>query len=99
MEYGLDARVAGFAVLLAAGVAVLLGLVSTHAVTRADLNQLIREGSPGAAGRGRQLAQSVFVVAQIAGAAALLTGAGPPAPSALPAPAGSAARAPPAAAP
>ena len=76
MEYGLDARVAGFAVLLAAGVAVLLGLVSTHAVTRADLNQLIREGSPGAAGRGRQLAQSVFVVAQIAGAAALLTGAG-----------------------
>jgi putative ABC transport system permease protein len=80
MEYGLDGRVAGFAVLLAAGIAVLLGVVSVHAVARADLTRLIREGSPSgagqAAGGGRQLAQSAFVVAQVAGATALLTGAG-----------------------
>src|ERR1051325_7368701 len=76
MEYGLDGRVAGFAVLLAGGVAALLGAVSVHAVARADLNRLIREGSPSVAGRGRQLAQSAFVVAQSAGATALLTGAG-----------------------
>jgi putative ABC transport system permease protein len=76
MEYRLDLRVAGFALLLALAIAGFLGLVATRVVIRADASRLLREGAPSGGGRGGRLAQQVLVVAQIAAAVALLTGAG-----------------------
>jgi len=76
MEYRLDARVVGFAVLLALGIAALLAAVSARAAARADLYGLLREGAPMGGGRRTSLLQRGFVVAQIAAAVALLTGAG-----------------------
>jgi len=77
MEYRLDARVMGFATVLALGIGALLSLVSSRAVGRADVQRLLRDGGPSASvGRRGSLAQQVFVVAQVAAAVALLTGAG-----------------------
>ena len=75
MEYRLDVRVAGFALLLALAIAGFLGLVAARVVIRADLSRLLREGAASGGGRAGRLAQQVLVVAQIAAAVALLTGA------------------------
>jgi len=75
MEYRLDARVVGFALLLALGIAGLLGAVSGRAVARAELHHLLREGAKGGVRRANLL-QRGFVVTQVALAVALLTGAG-----------------------
>jgi predicted permease len=75
MDYRLDARVIGFALLLALGIAGLLGLVSARVVARGQLHTLLREGAKGG-GRRANLVQRGFVVVQIAAAVALLTGAG-----------------------
>ncbi len=77
MEYRLDATVVGFAVLLALGIGALLSLVSARAITRANVQRLLRDGGAQASvGRRGSRAQQVFVVAQVASAVALLTGAG-----------------------
>lgn len=77
MEYRLDARVVGFAIVLALAIGGLLGGVSARAVMRSNVQRLLREGAPsaGAGRRGRRVQQG-FVVAQIACAVALLAGAG-----------------------
>jgi len=76
MEYRLDLRVLGFALLLALGIAAFLGAVAARVVARADAARLLREGAQSGGDRGGRLVQQILVVAQIAAAVALLTGAG-----------------------
>ena len=76
MEYRLDLRVIGFALLLALAIAAFLGVVAARVVARADAARLLREGAQSGGGRGGRLVQHGLVVAQIAAAVALLTGAG-----------------------
>ena len=77
MEYRLDARVAAFAVLLAAGFVALLSLVPARLIRRTSVQQVLRESSAGSTGgRWGSRAQQGFVVAQLAAAVVLLTGAG-----------------------
>src|SRR5439155_16531109 len=65
MEYRLDARVVGFAALLALAAAALLGSVSARVAASADVQQLLRHAAP-ASGvgrwRSRAGAQQLFVV-------------------------------------
>jgi putative ABC transport system permease protein len=77
MEYRLDGRVVAFAVVLALGIGALLSLVAARGVAHADVQQLLRDGGPSASvGRRGSRVQQAFVVAQVAAAVALLTGAG-----------------------
>ncbi len=77
MEYRLDARAAGFAVLLALVVGLLLSAVSARIVIRSDMQRTLRQGAAAAGGRGvGNRIQQLFVVTQIASAVVLLTGAG-----------------------
>jgi putative ABC transport system permease protein len=77
MEYRLDVRVIGFALLLAIAIGGLLGGVAARAVTRGNVQGLLRDGAPSASvGRRGSRIQQGFVVAQIACAVALLAGAG-----------------------
>ncbi len=77
MEYRLDARVMEFTLVLALLVGGLLGLVSARVAGRSNLQRLLREGAPSAGGgRWGSRAQKLFVVAQVASAVVLLTGAG-----------------------
>ena len=77
MEYRLDGRVAGFAVLLAVLVSGLLALLAARVAARTSVQRVLREGAPAAGGgRGSSRAQRAFVVAQVAMAVVLLAGAG-----------------------
>lgn len=77
MEYRLDARVMTFAAILALAIGALLSWVSARGVARADVQRLLRDGAPSlSVGRRGSLMQQAFVVAQVAAAVALLTGAG-----------------------
>lgn len=77
MEYRIDYRAWLFATGLAAVIGVVLSLVPARLVSRADLQRVLREGAPGASiGRRGSLFQQAFVVAQVAVAMVLLTGAG-----------------------
>jgi putative ABC transport system permease protein len=77
MEYRLDGRVIAFALVLAVAIGGLLGGISARAVTRSNVQGLLREGAPSASvGRRGSRVQQGFVVAQIASAVALLAGAG-----------------------
>jgi putative ABC transport system permease protein len=77
MEYRLDLRVAAFASALALAVAALLSIVPSRLVARVDIQQVLRASTPTATGgRWGSRAQQLFVVAQIACAVVLLTGAG-----------------------
>lgn len=73
----LDWRVLGFAVALTAVVGVLIGLVPVFHTLRTNLAEVIQRGSRGASsGRGVRALSSALVVAQVAVALVLLTGAG-----------------------
>lgn len=76
MEYRLDVRTVAFVSLLAIAVGGLLSLVPSRVVSRSDVQQVLRAGAPTAAGSGGGIAQKAFVVAQVAVAVVLLTGAG-----------------------
>jgi putative ABC transport system permease protein len=77
MEYRLDLRVIGFTILLSLIVAVLLSLVPGWVVTHRGIQGTLRDGATAVTvGRGAGRAQRIFVVAQIASAIVLLTGAG-----------------------
>jgi len=75
MEYRLDWRAIVFVPVLAVLVGGLLSLVPSRVVSRSDVQQVLRAGVPTAAGRGG-IVQKIFVVAQVAVAVVLLTGAG-----------------------
>lgn len=73
----LDLRVVGFAIGLTAAVGVLIGFIPVLHVLRTNLAEVIQRGTRGAsAGRGVRLLSSTLVVAQVAFALVLLTGAG-----------------------
>jgi predicted permease len=77
MDYRLDARVLGFLALLALGVSVVLAFVSARVAIRPGVQRVLREGAPSAGGSRRgSRAQRLFVVAQVAAAVVLMTGAG-----------------------
>ena len=76
MEYRLDWRSISFVTLLALAVGAVLSLVPARVVSRSDVQQVLRAGAPNAGGSSGGIAQKVFVVAQVAIAVVLLTGAG-----------------------
>lgn len=77
MEYRLDLRATGFAVALGTFLALGLSLVPAGVVRGARLEGLLRDsGAAATLGRGSRLLQQALVVAQIAAAVVLLTGAG-----------------------
>jgi putative ABC transport system permease protein len=73
----LDWRVLGFAVALSVVVGLLIGLISVFHILRTNLAAMIQSSSRGASsGRGVRALSGVLVVAQVAVALMLLTGAG-----------------------
>jgi putative ABC transport system permease protein len=76
MEYRIDARVLGFATLVAVLAAALVSIVPARLVVGRDVHHLLRvSAASGSGGRARR-AQQVFVVGQVACATVLLVGAG-----------------------
>ena len=75
-QVGLDLRVLTFAAVLALGTVMLFGLLPALFTSRADLQQVLKEGGRGhGAGQGSRRAHSALVAAEIALAVMLLTGA------------------------
>ncbi len=73
----LDWRVLGFAIALAVVVGLLIGLIPVYHTLRTNLAEVIQRSSRGASsGRGVRALSSLLVVAQVAIALMLLTGAG-----------------------
>jgi predicted permease len=73
----LDWRVLGFAIALTLVVGLLIGLIPVVHVLRTNLSAIIQSNSRGASsGRGVRALSSVLVIAQVAVALMLLTGAG-----------------------
>ena len=73
----LDWRVLGFAVALTVVVGLLIGLISVAHILRTNLAAIIQSSSRGASsGRGVRALSGVLVIAQVAVALMLLTGAG-----------------------
>lgn len=73
----LDWRVLGFAVVLTVVVGMLIGLISVFHILRTNLAAVIQSSSRGASsGRGVRALSGVLVIAQVAVALMLLTGAG-----------------------
>jgi predicted permease len=75
MEYRIDDSVAAFAIALSLGIALVLGLLPVRAVSRMDVQRVLRESASGSGGGRRSLTQRAFVVAETAGAVVLLVGA------------------------
>jgi putative ABC transport system permease protein len=76
MEYRIDARVLGFATLVAVAAAVLVSLVPARLVIGRDVHHLLRVSAASGGGDRARWAQRLFVVGQVACATVLLTGAG-----------------------
>ena len=73
----LDWKVVGFALVLAVVTGLLCGLAPALAATRTDINESLKEGGrTGTSGGGHARLRSVLVVAELAVALVLLTGAG-----------------------
>jgi putative ABC transport system permease protein len=75
MEYRIDARVLGFATLLAIVAATLVSVIPARLVVGRDVQHLLRVSAARSGDRARW-AQRLFVVGQVACATVLLTGAG-----------------------
>lgn len=74
---GLDLRTAAFTIALAVGAALLFTMVPAFRASRPRLTEALREGGrSGTAGARRQWGRNALVVAQVAGALALLVAAG-----------------------
>ncbi len=74
---GLDWTVAGFALALAVLTGLICGLIPALAATRTDVNEALKEGGrTGTSGGGHARLRSALVVAELAVALVLLTGAG-----------------------
>jgi predicted permease len=74
-DVGVDGHVLAFTLAVSILAGVVFGLVPALKISRPDLQETLKEGARGTSG-GRNRAQSVFVVAEMALALVLLTGAG-----------------------
>jgi putative ABC transport system permease protein len=70
-----DTRVLGFAVALSVGSSVVFGLLPALRASRADLNEVLKEGTRGSSGKGGG-SRSALLVAEVALSMMLLVGAG-----------------------
>ncbi len=75
-EVAVDGRVLGFAVALAAGTALLFGLIPALHFSRPDLQSAIKESRGSSAGITRQRIRSGMVIAEVALSMVLVVGAG-----------------------
>lgn len=74
---GLDWRVVGFAILLAAVTGLACGMIPALAAARTDVNEALKEGGrTGSAGGGHARLRSALIVAELAVALVLLTASG-----------------------
>ena len=71
-----DPAVLGFTFIVALGTGVLFGLAPAVQASKLDLREALNEGGRGAGGGGRQWMRSGLVIAEVAVALVLLTGAG-----------------------
>jgi putative ABC transport system permease protein len=70
-----DARVLGFALAISVASSVVFGLLPALRASRADLNEVLKEGARGSSGKGRG-GRSALLVAEVALSMVLLVGAG-----------------------
>jgi predicted permease len=75
-EVGVDATVVAFTFLIAVGTSLLFGVLPALHSTGKTLTQALREGARGGSGRAGHRARAALVVAEMALAVVLLTGAG-----------------------
>ena len=76
-EIAVDLRVLGFAFVTSVLAGVMLGMVPAMRAARAQVTDLLREGSPrGAGSRRRELSRRVLIVAEVMLSVVLLVGAG-----------------------
>jgi len=75
LDFTPDVRALVFSLVLALATGIVFGLAPALQVTKPDLNTALKEDSPASASARSRL-RSVFVVAQVAGSALLLVGAG-----------------------
>ena len=76
MEYRIDARVLGFATLIAVLAAALVSIIPARLVVGRDVHHLLRVSAAAGSGDRARWAQRLFVVGQVACATVLLIGAG-----------------------
>ena len=76
MEYRIDARVLGFATVVAVLAATLVSIIPARLVVGRDVHHLLRVSAATGAGDRARWAQQLFVVGQVACATVLLVGAG-----------------------
>jgi predicted permease len=74
-DLGFDWRVFGYIAAIALVMGVAVGLIPALRASRADLNDVLREGGRGSAGGARQRLRSVLVVGQVAVSLVLLVAA------------------------
>jgi putative ABC transport system permease protein len=71
----LDARVLGFAVAVSVASSIVFGLAPALRASRADLNEVLKEGTRGSSGKGNR-GRNALLVAEVALSMVLLVGAG-----------------------
>ena len=76
MDYRIDARVLGFATLLAVVAAAVVSIIPARLIVGRDVHHLLRVASSGGSGDRARRTQRLFVVGQVACATVLLSGAG-----------------------
>ena len=76
MEYRIDARVLGFATVVAVLAAALVSIIPARLVVGRDVHHLLRVSAAAGSGDRARWAQRLFVVGQVACATVLLIGAG-----------------------
>ena len=75
-DIGLDLKVLGFTILVSLVTGIVFGFAPAWQVSRADVNESLKENARGAAGGARNRLRSLFVVGEVALSLVLMVGAG-----------------------